>query len=69
MTALADTLEFFAVDPNHPGLHNHALSGKYAGYRSINVTDDWRAIFREERSGEATVVKFSQIGTHKELYS
>jgi addiction module RelE/StbE family toxin len=64
----ADTLIFFALDPNHPGLRNHALTGKLAGYRSINVTEDWRAVFREEQAGERNVIKFYQIGTHKDLY-
>lgn len=46
-------------------LNNHALEGKYAGMRSINVTGDYRAIF--EDCGDT--VTFFIIGTHSELYS
>ncbi len=53
---------------NHfePLLSNHALSGKYRGYRSINITGDWRAIFRE--IGNYQLVIFETLGTHSQLY-
>jgi addiction module RelE/StbE family toxin len=66
--AFADTLELFVAEPNHPLLRNHALKEKFAGSRSINVTDDWRAVFKEEQSGERTVITFHLLGTHDELY-
>jgi len=38
--AFLETLALFLVDPDHPSLKNHALREKFAGYRSIDVTDD-----------------------------
>jgi addiction module RelE/StbE family toxin len=66
--AFRETLALYLYDPHHAALRNHALQGKFAGYRSIDVTDDWRAVFREEQAGERNVIKFYQIGTHTDLY-
>lgn len=46
-------------------LNNHALSGKYKGYRSINISGDYRAIYREIQKKE---VVFVILGTHSQLY-
>jgi addiction module RelE/StbE family toxin len=62
--AFRETLELFAEDPSHDGLRNHRLSGKYQGFRSIDVTGDWRALYRQEPGR----IIFVAIGTHKELY-
>jgi addiction module RelE/StbE family toxin len=56
----------FERDPNNPILNNHALHGKYMGYRSISVTGNIRVIYRF--LGKVTVI-FSEIGTHSKLYS
>ena len=64
--AFRDKLKFFTSDKFHPLLNNHALLGKYKGYRSINVTGDWRAVFREFENGE--LIYFEIIGTHSQLY-
>jgi addiction module RelE/StbE family toxin len=66
--AFMNTLELFLDDPDHPHLRNHALRGKFAGFRSIDVTDDWRALFKETESNEYTIIKFHMIGTHDLLY-
>ena len=50
----------FAVE-----LCNHPLKGKYQGYRSINITGDWRAIYKELGGDEMIFVK---LGTHTQLY-
>jgi addiction module RelE/StbE family toxin len=55
----------FVQDPIHPTLKNHPLHGKWLGYRSINVTGDFRAVFKQE--GELTT--FVDIDTHANLYS
>lgn len=62
--AFRDTLEIFLEDPNHISLHNHLLTKEYAGIRSINVTNDWRALYREE----AKRIIFVDLGTHEDLY-
>lgn len=64
--AFGNRLDIFIKDKFHPQLNNHALSGKYGGYRSINITGDWRAIFQELQSGKA--VYFVIIDTHSNLY-
>src|SRR4051812_33737373 len=62
--AFRDTIILFATDPHHASLRNHPLRGKLAGYQSIDITEDWRAVFRVKQIGERTVIRFSQIGTH-----
>ena len=57
-------LQLFKENRFNPVLNNHGLTGKYTGYRSINVTGDWRAIFMEV--GET--VYFVALGTHSQLY-
>ncbi len=66
--AFLDTLELFLEDPDNPFLRNHRLRDKFAGLRSIDVTPDIRAVFREEQSGKRKVITFHMLGTHKDLY-
>ena len=60
-----ERLRIFCNNPDHPILHNHALSGAYRGYRSINIGGDLRALY--EPAGKKTAF-FITIGTHSELY-
>lgn len=46
--AFRDSLETFLENSHHKSLRNHLLTNEYAGIRSIDVTGDWRALFREE---------------------
>jgi mRNA-degrading endonuclease YafQ of YafQ-DinJ toxin-antitoxin module len=66
--AFADALSLFLVDPDHPTLRNHELHGKFQGFRSIDVTEDYRALFHDTKTGDKTGVAFNFIGTHAELY-
>jgi mRNA-degrading endonuclease YafQ of YafQ-DinJ toxin-antitoxin module len=66
--AFQETVALFLEDPDHPTLRNHELKEKFAGYRSIDVTPDVRAVFKQARSGGQTVIVFHLLGTHKELY-
>lgn len=59
-------LQLFMEDKFHPTLNNHSLAGKYTGYRSINVTGDWRVVFRE--LDESEIIYFDILGTHSKLY-
>lgn len=45
-------------------LNNHSVDKAFTDCRSINVTGDYRAIFKEENN----VIIFLKIGTHSELY-
>ncbi len=58
----------FAQDPQDPQLNNHQLKDEYEGYRSIDITADYRAIFEEIDEKEESIAYFIIIGTHSELY-
>lgn len=60
---------WFLENPFHPLLNNHALTGKLSGYRSINITGDWRALYCEWKTSEGKrMIVFELLGTHSELY-
>lgn len=61
-------LRLFLNNPLHPQLNNHPLTGKLAGYRSINITGDWRAIYSQINERGNPVVIFEALGTHSQLY-
>lgn len=63
--ALRKRLEIFTKDKFAPVLRNHPLTGNYANCRSINITGDWRAIFKEIDKDH---VYFIELGTHNQLY-
>jgi len=58
-------IELFIDDPFHKDLRNHALFGKWKGYRSISVGGDLRLHFKEINSER---VLFEAIGRHDQLY-
>ena len=58
-------LELFLIDSNNSVLNNHALHGKYANCRSINVTGDLRAVYTLQ--GKDTIL-FVDIDNHPNLY-
>ncbi len=58
-------LEIFKIDKYNPVLNNHFLSGKMKGFRSINITGDWRVIYKEV---DQNTIFFITIGTHSQLY-
>ena len=62
--ALKKRIALFINNPHHTQLNNHKLKGKYSGFRSINVTGDWRAVYAERSS----VAVFVDLGTHSQLY-
>lgn len=49
----------------HPILNNHSVESVYPGWRSINITGDYRALFEMK---EKDIVVFMKTGTHSELY-
>lgn len=68
-TAFEKRLTLFQKDRFQPQLNNHALTGKYKGFRSINVTGDWRALFSESTESEGIItIIFHLLGTHSKLY-
>lgn len=67
-TAFRKRFEIFLKDPFYPFLDNHALTGEYSGYRSINITGDWRLIFSEYEEDDGKIIQLKIIGTHSKLY-
>ena len=61
-------LAIFAQNPDYPQLNNHPLKKEYRGYRSIDITGDWRAIYREIKVDGGLGAYFIAIGTHAQLY-
>jgi len=55
----------FAADPFHSSFNNHALKGIYTGYRSINITGDFRMIYKLIGND---IALFVAIGSHSKLY-
>jgi addiction module RelE/StbE family toxin len=58
-------LEIFKESPYNPPLNNHSLTGNYKGFRSINATGDWRALYIQIHKEE---VIFVMLGKHSKLY-
>ena len=58
----------FSRDSNNPQLNNHSLRDEYQGCRSIDITSDWRAIYKEILLEEETIAYFVALGTHNQLY-
>lgn len=55
----------FIEDKSHPFLNNHSVDKKFPGCRSINITGDYRVIYKETSKNS---IVFMRIGTHSELY-
>ena len=60
-----ERVQLFAVDPTLPKLKVHPLKGKYAGYWSMSVSGDIRALYIIEGD---TIVIFALIGSHSQLF-
>jgi addiction module RelE/StbE family toxin len=63
--ALVERLSIFIEDPFNNVLNNHSLHGKKRGYRSINITGDYRLIYEEY---DTDVSRLIDIDTHSNLY-
>ncbi|MBU6447502.1 type II toxin-antitoxin system mRNA interferase toxin, RelE/StbE family [Patescibacteria group bacterium] len=64
-TKIDQRLFLFMNDPFDPLLNNHPLTGQYSGYRSINITADYRAIYSATSADHAF---FITIDKHSNLY-
>lgn len=60
-----ERLELFKQNPHDKVLRDHALKGKYQGYRSIDIQGDLRAVYKVQ--GDSLAI-FALIGTHSQLY-
>lgn len=59
-------ISLFVEEPFANELNNHALTGRYKGYRSINITGDYRAHYLNVADHQ--IVFFVNVGTHAQLY-
>ena len=67
--ALNKRIKLFLQDQFAPQLNNHALTGELKGYRSINITGDFRALYSESvDKDENQIIIFEMLGTHSQLY-
>ncbi|MDP2631067.1 MAG: type II toxin-antitoxin system RelE/ParE family toxin [Candidatus Uhrbacteria bacterium] len=60
-----ERLKLFLENPAHPLLRVHPLKGSFAGYWSMNVSGDLRALYRMDGTD---IIIFALIGTHSKLY-
>lgn len=63
--AFKTRIETFKNNPFDTKLRNHALKGKYLGYRSIDITGDIRALYTVK--GDLVII-FGFICSHSQLY-
>lgn len=60
-----ERIDLFMADPFHQLLNNHSVAPEYPGWRSINITGDFRVLYKPITE---TKVIFTRIGTHSQLY-
>lgn len=58
----------FQRNPHDLQLNNHVLRKPYKGLRSIDITNDYRAVYEEIHQEDEEIAYFSTLGTHDELY-
>lgn len=66
--AFKQCLLLFIENPNDLELNNHPLQREYAGFRSIDISADYRAIYKEVIREDDTYIYFTSFGTHHQLY-
>jgi len=62
-----ERVAIFIKNPQDLILNNHALREPYQGLRSIDITSNWRVIYKEIHEGGEISAYFVLLGTH-ELY-
>jgi mRNA-degrading endonuclease YafQ of YafQ-DinJ toxin-antitoxin module len=63
-----EILMIFENDCFNKKLNNHALKWVFLWFRSINVTWNYRIIFRELSNNTYEIVELINVWTHSELY-
>ena len=58
-------IKFFSLNPDHPSLRLHRLSGNWKDYFSFSVASNLRIIFSWKGEDE---VMFYKLGTHDQVY-
>lgn len=60
-----ERLALLVSEPTHALLHDHKLNPPYEEFRSINITGDYRLVYKKL---SADTYYLRAIGTHHELY-
>jgi len=63
-----DRLRIFKNNKFEKILNNHKLHGEYEGCNSINITSNYRAVFKIINKENEEFCVFITIGTHPGLY-
>lgn len=66
--SFSDAMQLLLTNKYHFSLNNHLLTGRFIGYRSINVYENWRAIYREMYGERGMVMVFEVLGTQEALF-
>ena len=66
--AFKQGLLLFVENPNDLELNNHPLQREYVGFRSIDITADHLAIYKEVIKEDDAYIYFTSFGTHHQLY-
>lgn len=62
-------INIFSKNPMDLSLRSHTLRGEYEGQRSIDITSDWRAIYREVKvADDEPYAYFTALGSRSQLY-
>lgn len=64
----SEVLKIFEKDKFHSWLNNHALKWVYTWLRSLNLTGNYRIIFKEYQEGYIEIIELIDVDTHSELY-
>jgi addiction module RelE/StbE family toxin len=62
---LGERLNLLMRDASNPLLNDHKIGPPYEAYRSINITGDYRLVYK--RIGQDTYY-LRAVGTHHQLY-
>ena len=66
--AFKQRILLFVENPNDLELNNHPLQKEYVGSRSIDITADYRAVYKEVIQEDNAYIYFTSFGTHTQLY-
>ena len=67
ITLLLEVIEILANGETLPEKYkDHALKGKYSGYRECHITPDWLLIYKIEDN--LLILALTRTGTHSDLF-
>ena len=60
-----ERLTMYIIDESNPLFNDHKLEHPYEGYRSINITSDYRLVYKRI---DKNTYYLRAVGTHHQLY-